>query len=198
MLAYLSRYTHRVAISNSRPIAADAESVTFKVKDYRIEGPGRYTTMTLGAHEFIRRFLIHVLPKGFHRIRHVACPGPDPGASSPAAREERLARARELLDAASIATDPEDEAAADLFPPLLAGSFFGGFRTPAPVPSRTRSDGPASEPFTKAVVRQNVGPAGKTLLRARAGGRSPAPWTRRGCAGSRPPGSRGSRRAGRL
>ena len=86
VLAYLSRYTHRVAISNSRLIAADAESVTFKVKDYRVAGPGRYTTMTLGRHEFIRRFLLHVLPKGFHRIRHAACPGPDPGASSPAAR----------------------------------------------------------------------------------------------------------------
>ena len=68
VLAYLARYTHRVAISNSRPIAADAESVTFKVKDYRVEGPSRYTTMTLGTHEFIRRFLTHVLPKGFHRI----------------------------------------------------------------------------------------------------------------------------------
>ena len=85
VLACLARYTHRVAISNSRPIAADAESVTFKVKDYRVEGPGRYTAMTLEVGEFIRRFLIHVLPKGFHRIRHVACPGPDPGASSPAA-----------------------------------------------------------------------------------------------------------------
>jgi Putative transposase/Transposase zinc-binding domain len=84
VLAYLARYTHRVAISNGRLIAADAESVTFKVKDYRVHGPGRTTTMTLGAHEFIRRFLIHVLPKGFHRIRHVACPGPYPGASSPA------------------------------------------------------------------------------------------------------------------
>src|SRR3981189_3234832 len=70
MLAYLSRYTHRVAISNHRRIAVDQRSVTFKVKDYRIEGPGRYTTMTLDVGEFIRRFLIHVLPKGFHRIRH--------------------------------------------------------------------------------------------------------------------------------
>ena len=68
MLAHLARYTHRVAISNSRLIAADETSVTFKVKDYRIEGPGRYTTMTLAVAEFIRRFLLHVLPKGFHRI----------------------------------------------------------------------------------------------------------------------------------
>src|SRR3982075_1628453 len=70
VLAYLSRYTPRVAISNHRLIAVDRRSVTFKVKDYRIEGPGRYTTMTLDVGEFIRRFLIHVLPKGFHRIRH--------------------------------------------------------------------------------------------------------------------------------
>jgi hypothetical protein len=70
VLAYLSRYTHRVAISNRRLIAVDQHSVTLKVKDYRIDGPGRYTTMTLDAGEFIRRFLIDVLPKGFHRIRH--------------------------------------------------------------------------------------------------------------------------------
>jgi hypothetical protein len=69
VLAYLSRYTHRVAISNRRLIAADAKTVTFKVKDYRINGPARYKTMTLDAHEFIRRFLSHVLPTGFHRIR---------------------------------------------------------------------------------------------------------------------------------
>ncbi len=83
VLAYLSRYTHRVAIANSRLIRAGADSVTFRVKDYRIDGPGRDTTMTLGTQEFIRRFLMHVLPRGFHRIRHAACPGPDPGASSP-------------------------------------------------------------------------------------------------------------------
>src|SRR6266704_1428783 len=70
VLAYLSRYTHRVAISNSRLIAADATGVTFSYKDHRIEGPGRYKTMTLKPDEFIRRFLMHVLPNGFHRIRH--------------------------------------------------------------------------------------------------------------------------------
>jgi Putative transposase/Transposase zinc-binding domain len=70
VLAYLSRYTHRVAISNRRLIAFDGRQVTFKVKNYRIEGPGRYTTMTLNVDEFVRRFLIHVLPEGFHRIRH--------------------------------------------------------------------------------------------------------------------------------
>ena len=85
VLAYLSRYTHRVAIANSRLIRADADGITFRVKDYRIDGPGRYKTMTLAPHEFIRRFLIHVLPKGQHRIPRAACPGPDPGASSPMA-----------------------------------------------------------------------------------------------------------------
>jgi hypothetical protein len=102
VLAYLARYTHRVAISNSRLIAADATSVTFKVKDYRVEGPDRYTTMTLATHEFIRRFLLHVLPKGFHRIRHY-------GFLAGSARDQRLAQARELLQtAASAATDPEE------------------------------------------------------------------------------------------
>ena len=70
VLAYLARYTHRVAISNSRLISADETGVTFRYKDYRIEGPGRYKTMTLAPAEFIRRFMLHVLPKGFHRIRH--------------------------------------------------------------------------------------------------------------------------------
>ena len=90
VLAYLSRYTHRVAISNRRLIAVDERNVTFKVKDYRIEGPGRYTTMTLAVDEFIRRFLIHVLPKGFHRIRHY-------GLFASGKRAEMIARARELL-----------------------------------------------------------------------------------------------------
>ena len=70
VLADLSRYTHRVAISNSRLIRFDAQSVAFRVKDYRLKGAGRHTTMTLATNEFIRRFLIHVLPKGQHRIRH--------------------------------------------------------------------------------------------------------------------------------
>ncbi len=104
VIAYLARYTHRVAISNSRLIAADAQSITFKVKDYRVEGPARYTTMTLGAHEFIRRFLLHVLPKGFHRIRHY-------GLLAGGTRDKNLAQARALLEVESI--HAEDEAAAD-------------------------------------------------------------------------------------
>jgi putative transposase len=94
VLAYLSRYTHRVAISNRRLIAIDEHGVTFKVKNYRIEGPGRYTTMTLDVREFIRRFLIHVLPKGFHRIRHY-------GLLASANRAETIAQARELLGLAA-------------------------------------------------------------------------------------------------
>jgi hypothetical protein len=91
VLAYLSRYTHRVAISNRRLIAADKNSVTFKYKDYRIKGPGRYKAMTLGAHEFIRRFLTHVLPKGFHRIRHY-------GLLASTARADNLSSMRVLID----------------------------------------------------------------------------------------------------
>src|SRR5436309_2023812 len=105
VLDYLSRYTHRVAISNRRLIAVDQRSVTFKVKDYRIEGPGRYTTMTLDIGEFIRRFLIHVLPRGFHRIRHY-------GLFASANRAETIARARELLGLAT----PAAEAAAEIDP----------------------------------------------------------------------------------
>jgi Putative transposase len=70
VLAYLARYTHRVAISNSRLVTLDEASLTFKWKDYRIKGRDRLRTMTLGSAEFIRRFLLHVLPSGFHRIRH--------------------------------------------------------------------------------------------------------------------------------
>jgi hypothetical protein len=95
VLAYLSRYTHRVAISNGRLISADASGVTFKYKDYRIEGPDRYKIMTLEPGEFIRRFLMHVLPKGFHRIRHYGLL-----ANGGDTRAEKLARARELIAAA--------------------------------------------------------------------------------------------------
>jgi len=100
VLAYLSRYTHRVAISNSRLIKAEATSVTFKVKNYRVEGSARYTTMTLDVREFIRRFLIHVLPKGFHRIRHY-------GLFAGSAKAASIATARKLLAiaASTIAID---------------------------------------------------------------------------------------------
>jgi Putative transposase/Transposase zinc-binding domain len=90
VLRYLARYTHRVAISNRRLIALDDNSVTFKWKDYRIEGPERDKVMTLATHEFIRRFLIHVLPSGFHRIRYY-------GLFATTTRAENIARARKLL-----------------------------------------------------------------------------------------------------
>jgi len=90
VLAYLSRYTHRIAISNSRLIRMDAQGVTFRVKDYRVNGPKRHTTMTLKTDEFIRRFLIHVLPKGQHHIRHY-------GFYGNGNRVANIARIRQLL-----------------------------------------------------------------------------------------------------
>jgi hypothetical protein len=90
VLAYLSRYTHRVAIANSRLIACDRGAVTFRWKDYRAEGRDRQKVMTLATAEFIRRFLIHVLPSGFHRIRHY-------GLLASGTRADNIARARELL-----------------------------------------------------------------------------------------------------
>ena len=100
VLAYLSRYTHRVAISNSRLIKADAAGVTFRVKNYRAKGPARHTTMTLAPGEFIRRFLIHILPQGFHRIRHY-------GLFAGSAKAECIATARKLLDMPVPSTSTE-------------------------------------------------------------------------------------------
>ena len=91
VLAYLSRYTHRVAIANSRLIACDRTGVTFRWKDYRADGRDRQKVMTLATGEFIRRFLIHVLPQGFHRIRHY-------GLFASGTRADNIARARRLLD----------------------------------------------------------------------------------------------------
>jgi len=99
VLAYLSRYTHRVAIANSRLIAFDEQGVTFKWKDYRINGRDRYKRMTLATNEFIRRFLIHVLPKGFHRIRHY-------GLFAKGSCADNIARARELLTVAKPEGEP--------------------------------------------------------------------------------------------
>lgn len=99
VLAYLSRYTHRVAISNQRLIAYDQAGVTFRYKDYRRDGPERQRVMTLAPHEFIRRFLLHVLPHGFHRIRHY-------GLLASSARKAEIARARELLAVAPPAAKP--------------------------------------------------------------------------------------------
>ena len=90
VLTYLSRYTHRIAIANSRLIAFNGDRVTFKWKDYRAKGDARYKLMTLDANEFIRRFLIHVLPDRFHRIRHY-------GLFANANRAGNIALARQLL-----------------------------------------------------------------------------------------------------
>jgi Putative transposase/Transposase zinc-binding domain len=111
VLAYLARYTHRVAIANSRLVALRDTSVTFKWKDYRLKGRDRYKVMTLDAGEFIRRFLIHVLPDGFHRIRSY-------GLFANGARAENIARARELLTAPAPQNQPNDAADADE-PPML-------------------------------------------------------------------------------
>ncbi len=92
VLAYLSRYTHRVAISNRRLVRMDAHGVTFRWKDYRAKGRTRHKAMTLSPDEFMRRFLLHVLPGGFHRIRHY-------GLLANAGRRRQLARARDLLNA---------------------------------------------------------------------------------------------------
>jgi hypothetical protein len=105
VLAYLSRYTHRVAISNRRLIASNHNGVTFSYKDYRADGRARYKVMTLGTHEFIRRFLIHVLPHGFHRIRHY-------GLFANSNRAANIARARELLAVPSRLNEPETSKAA--------------------------------------------------------------------------------------
>ena len=98
-VAYLSRYTHRVAIANSRLIAFDEQRVTFKWKDYRIEGRDRYKQMTLATDEFIRRFLILVLPKGLHRIRHY-------GLFAKGSCADNIAHARQLLAAAKPQGQP--------------------------------------------------------------------------------------------
>ncbi len=90
VLAYLSRYTHRVAIANSRLLACDERGVTFKWKDYRAKQADRHKTMTLTTDEFMRRFLIHVLPRGFHRIRHY-------GLLANHVRVKQVQRLRQLL-----------------------------------------------------------------------------------------------------
>ena len=106
VLAYLQRYTHRVAISNRRLISSDETGVTFRYKDYRRDGAERQRTMTLAADEFIRRFLLHVLPQGFHRIRHY-------GLLASAGRKANVARARKLLavpapsETEELAPEPE-------------------------------------------------------------------------------------------
>jgi len=110
VLAYLSRYTHRVAISNRRLLAFNEAGVTFRYKDYRRDGADRQRVMTLSTDEFIRRFLLHVLPKGFHRIRHY-------GLLAGSSRKASLAIARALLDVASPPEQLSADDTADWRPP---------------------------------------------------------------------------------
>ena len=145
VLAYLSRYTHRVAIANSRLVAMDERGVTFRWKDYRAKGRTRHKTMTLGADEFMRRFLLHVLPGGFHRIRHY-------GLLANGSRKANLARVRELLHAVPAATsqapdsDAEIEHAKPCFVCLHCGAamlvlqtFARGADDPRATPTATRT-----------------------------------------------------------
>lgn len=103
VLAYLSRYTHRVAISNSRLVSADAEAVAFRWKDYRVKSGDRQKTMRLSTDEFIRRFLIHVLPDRFHRIRHY-------GLLASAGLKANIAKVRALLGAEQPGQEPQADA----------------------------------------------------------------------------------------
>ena len=119
VLAYLARYTHRVAISASRLVSMDDNGVTFRWKDYRQNGAARRKTMTLAPAEFIRRFLIHVLPSGFHRIRHY-------GLFANTVRAANVAKARALLDAPAPA--PATDANPDTAPvkPAITCPCCGG------------------------------------------------------------------------
>ena len=113
VLNYLSRYTHRVAISNRRLLAFDERGVTFRWKDYRATGKARYKAMTLAVDEFIRRFLLHVLPTGFHRIRHY-------GLLANASRREHLAQARELLQVTPAVEAPSPpQTSTSIVPPTF-------------------------------------------------------------------------------
>jgi hypothetical protein len=123
VLAYLSRYTHRVAISNSRLLALDELGVSFRWKDYRAKGKTRYKAMTLSPEEFMRRFLLHVLPSGFHRIRHY-------GLLANGSRKSNLAAARQFLavtvdvtpgNDGAIAANDESAAKAPIFVCRLCG-----------------------------------------------------------------------------
>jgi hypothetical protein len=147
VLTYLARYTHRVAISNRRLVALDADRVTFRYKDYRRNGQERYRTMMLAPHEFIRRFLLHVLPKGFHRIRHY-------GLFASAARQANIARVRELLAALKPRTAPDTTTEATATAPT-------DHRPPCPccggrmivVATFERGDGPRGPPASEPGIR---------------------------------------------
>ena len=144
VLAYLSRYTHRVAISNGRLVSFDQSGVTFRYKDYRRDGSDRQQIMTLATTEFIRRFLLHVLPRGFHRIRHY-------GLLAGSSRKNSIARARELLN---VAVPPDHDASdqlADIRPPCPC---CGGRMIVIEVFKRWRP--PRGQPGEAATNRENA------------------------------------------
>lgn len=139
VLAYLSRYTHRVAISNRRILAFDGESVTLRYKNYRHNGAERQQVMTLAAAEFVRRFLLHVLPRGFHRIRHY-------GLLAGSARKASLALARELLAVPPPANDDMPDEPLDARPPcpccgghMIVIETFERWRLPRAPPTSGRT-----------------------------------------------------------
>jgi hypothetical protein len=141
VLAYLSRYTHRVAISNRRLIAFHEAGVTFRYKDYRRSDAERQQVMTLAADEFIRRFLLHVLPRGFHRIRHY-------GLLAGSSRRASLAHARELLEVAVPTDDDIPQDPVDVRPPcpccgghMIIVETFEPWRQPRAPPDRTVAAG---------------------------------------------------------
>jgi hypothetical protein len=143
VLAYLSRYTHRVAISNRRLLAFDESGVTFRYKNYRRDGADRQQVMTLATDEFIRRFLLHVLPRGFHRIRHY-------GLLAGSARKASLALARELLDVAAPSDDGDPDEPDDFRPSCPC---CGGRMIVIEVFERRRQ--PRGPPDTPATNREN-------------------------------------------
>ena len=137
VLAYLSRYTHRAAISNRRLIRFDEDGVTFRYKDYRRPGAERQQVMTIATDEFIRRFLLHVLPRGFHRIRHY-------GLLAGSARKASLALARELLNVAAPSDGDTTEEPDDFRPPcpccggrMIIIETFERWRQPRGPPDKT-------------------------------------------------------------
>ena len=150
MLAYLARYTHRVAISNSRLVGLDERGITFRYKDYRGNGRERFRTMKLAPGQFIRRFLLHVLPNGFHRIRHY-------GLLASATCKGNIARARELIAAPVAVTDPP----AEHDDVDLAASTAADHRPPCPccggrmviVETFQRGRAPRGPPSPEAAVR---------------------------------------------
>jgi hypothetical protein len=140
VLAYLSRYTHRVAISNSRLIAFDETGITFRYKNYRRDGCDRQKIMTLATDEFIRRFLLHVLPRGFHRIRHY-------GLLAGSSRKTSIARARELLNAAPPPADDAVDEPIDIRPPcpccggrMIVIEVFKRWRQPRGPPDKAATN----------------------------------------------------------